>query len=143
MTYEDEALDGVNGCFDAHDCITLDPIDLPCRDTSEAGAWSLSLCVCVRICFVVACANDASRPWVVLRDPHTHTYTHTYKQNPRTAEAQPVALMEGQWWATLGGNAVYDCYLCQVRASSLSPVSSGREAKEINTHTHTYIYIYT
>ena len=30
------------------------------------------------------------------------------------AEAQPVSLMEGQWWVTLGYNAVYDCYLCQV-----------------------------
>lgn len=37
-TYENEALDAVNGCFDAHGCVTLDPIDLPCRDTTEAGA---------------------------------------------------------------------------------------------------------
>ena len=37
-TYEDAALDAVNGCFDSHGCITLEPIDLPCRDTTEAGA---------------------------------------------------------------------------------------------------------
>lgn len=46
VTYENAALDAVNGCFDAHDCITLDPIDLPCRDTTEAGAclgWSVWL----------------------------------------------------------------------------------------------------
>lgn len=29
------------------------------------------------------------------------------------AAAQPVAQMEGQWWATYGYNAVYDCFLCQ------------------------------
>jgi len=50
VTYENEALDAVNGCFDSHDCIALTPIPLACRDTHPAfptpqnvtdmeGAW--------------------------------------------------------------------------------------------------------
>lgn len=41
ITYENAALDAVNGCFDSHGCITLEPIDLPCRDTTEAGTTDL------------------------------------------------------------------------------------------------------
>lgn len=52
VTYENEALDAVNGCFDAHDCVTLEPIDLPCRDTSEAGGW---LWGCVRLRWSLGC----------------------------------------------------------------------------------------
>lgn len=37
VTYESDALDNVNACFDSHDCITLTPIPLTCRDTSMAA----------------------------------------------------------------------------------------------------------
>lgn len=37
VTYEDQALDDVNGCFDSHECITLEPIPLACRDTAGAA----------------------------------------------------------------------------------------------------------
>ncbi|GAB5036267.1 violaxanthin de-epoxidase [Nannochloropsis oceanica] len=37
VTYENDALDNVNACFDSHDCITLTPIPLTCRDTSMAA----------------------------------------------------------------------------------------------------------
>lgn len=37
VTYENDALDNVNACFDSHDCITLTPIPLTCRDTTMAS----------------------------------------------------------------------------------------------------------
>ena len=40
VTYETDALDDVNRCFDVHDCITLEPINIPCRDASQAGKIS-------------------------------------------------------------------------------------------------------
>lgn len=49
--------------------------------------------------------------------PYPSLSHHT---NP-TAAPQPVAQMEGQWWATHGYNLVYDCYLCQRLVRSQRP----------------------
>lgn len=43
--------------------------------------------------------------------PYPHVCTPPHPTT--TAAAQPVAKMEGQWWAIYGYNLVYDCYLCQ------------------------------
>ena len=52
------------------------------------------------------------------RPPPHPSLSHYTNQ---TAAPQPVAQMEGQWWATHGYNLVYDCYLCQRLVRSQRP----------------------